>query len=231
MLHLIHDEIRTKGTGGRRRLRPCFALVERIGIALVMSVALSLFAAGNAQQLALVEGERGWLDQIAPHQSVVIAPVPAEASLMVAVVHGGETIGEIGFDADTDRGVVVEAAAFLVELYNRPCSNGAPLLFIGVRTIDPGSGHRTERVACMTTRPRNMIPIELLRLEDHGGTVPHDTWLPILALDAIPESPPIEYPRDLVVFYVIVASGDALPPFPEPAFPGALRQILDEALE
>lgn len=208
-------------------------LIRKVQRALVTSVILLLLIGNtSAQQLNRDASSTSaqWLQQLVPHNSLSFRHVPSGSTVTLRAIYGGEVVNDLNYEVTTETDLRIEVAAFLLESYNLPCDD-TPALYVNIRSSAQAGGNSRERTACMPNRPRNMLQVALPIDDVLGASLPQNTWFPVLALEAIPEKPPITYPENLVIFYAILSTDDALPPLPEPSHPGAVVRILRESFD
>ncbi|MEX2501162.1 MAG: hypothetical protein WD336_02200 [Trueperaceae bacterium] len=200
----------------------------------VAVVAMLLTGAQVAAQTVLesvpARDAPAWMQQLAIGNELRIRDLPRDSVLVVRAVHGGQAVVDFNSPVTEDETMVVEVATFLVELYNRPC-DGAPALFVNVRAAHGVGGNVRERMACLATTPRNVIAINLPLDQYEGQVAPLNVWVPLLLLEAVPEQPPIAFPEDLLAFFVLVSTTDAIPPLPEVTSPGSVVQGVHDAFD
>lgn len=199
-----------------------------------ITLVVTMIVAGivSAQRITPAEssvGTASWMQYLVPNYALELHDLPEDTLLTVRAVHLNEIIAEETYSAASETGVVIEVAAFLVDGYILPCAN-TPALFIGVRTIGPPE-RDSRSLRCLAHQPRSVIPIRLGLNEYADRDFPMNTWVPVLALEALPVNPPVQHPRDMIVFYLIIADTDSLPPLPKPANPFDARQLVRDSLD
>lgn len=190
---------------------------------------LVLFAAGNAQRLepsTIPAAPPSWMQHLVPHETVVLRDLPDGATVTIRAVHGQGVVTDLTTPISSGADTIVEVATFLIEVYNRPCG-GAPSLYTATRPLDRSTGNQRERTTCLPTTPRNIISIPLPLDSLHDTEIPLDTWIPLLALEAVPTEPPLIYPDALIVFYVLISTNDTTPDLPTLTAPGTVHELLD----